>query len=284
MILYKSSKLKFISEFAVVIMFFVISTYFLYLISNFSFKNNVEYFLAYISFLGLLAMFFFSYVYAIALPVYRYTIILQDSSLIYKKADTIIHKFDLSNIESISQKQGSQVFILNLTNKEKFLLPFAIDEMPLFLNTLIKNYNPTANYINKTIKAKRQGPLSILLILIFLPILILPLLLSPYVILLYFLGFLLTFMIQPKYLKISEREIEITNKSKTILINKEEIENIELEHSFVVKSGDFYKCKLYTLKQQYTLSNYDISDIDLYCFLKQWQKTYNKYEETNNLP
>lgn len=43
--------------------------------------------------------------------MYLYTIILQDTSLIYKKADTIIYKFNLSDIEYISQKQFSQVFI-----------------------------------------------------------------------------------------------------------------------------------------------------------------------------
>ena len=283
MSLYKSSKLKFISSFTIVIIFFLLSSSFLYQLLRLSFENIMEYFLAYFIFLGLLFTLFFFYELMRALPIYLYTITLEDSSLIYKKADTIIYKFDLSDIEYISQKQAFQAFQLNLKNKEKFLLPYRIKEMTLFFNTLADNYHPNINYSNQIIKAKKQGFLSILLLSIFFPFLIMPLFLSPYIILLYILGFSIAFMTQPIYLKISDNKLEIINKSKTVVLNKKEV-NIELEHTYIIKYGYFYNCTVSTIEHTYALRNYNISDIDLYCLLNYWQKTHNKYEETNNLP
>jgi hypothetical protein len=209
---------------------------------------------------------------------------LEGSSLIYKKADTIIHKFNLSDIECISQKQSSQMFILNLKNKEKIFLPFGLNEIPLFLNTLADNYHPNIKYNNKTFKAKKQGFISIMLILMFFPFILIPLLFSPYVIVLYIIGFLFTFLVKPKYLKILDDKLEINNRSKTVFLSKEEIKNILLEHTFILRAGHFYQCKLSSINHTYTLDNYDISNIDLYCLLHYWQKAYNKNNETKILP
>jgi len=42
-----------------------------------------------------------------------------------------------------------------------------------------------------------------------------------------------------------EREkLEIKNRSKTVFLSKEEIKNIELEHTFILRVGHFYQCKL----------------------------------------
>ena len=159
-----------------------------------------------------------------------------------------------------------------------------MNDIPLFLNTLSNHYHPSIKYNNQVFKAKKQGFISTLLILIFFPFFIIPLFLSPYIILLYIIGFSFTFFTKPKYLKISDNKLEIKNKSKTVILDLEEIKNIELEHTFIIKSGHFYQCKVSTVNQRYTLGNFEISDIDLYCLLNYWKKTYNKYEETNSLP
>lgn len=232
----------------------------------------MEYILAYFILLGLAFTLLACYVHLKTLPMYLYTIILQDTSLIYKKADTIIYKFNLSDIEYISQKQFSQVFILNLKNKKKVFLPFGVNKIPLFLKTLADNYHPNIKYNNKTFKAKKQGFISIMLILMFFPFILIPLSLSPYVIILYIIGIIFTCLTQPKYLKILYDKLEIRNRSKTVFLSKEEIENIALEHTFVLRVGHFYQCKLSSIDHTYTLGNYDISDIDLYCLLNYWQK------------
>ena len=284
MLLYKLNKFNFIIHFASLIVLFLLPILFVSELINLSFENNVEYILAYFILLGLIFTLLACYAHLRTLPMYLYTITLQGSSLIYKKADTIIHKFNLSDIEYISQKQFSQVFILNLKNKKKVFLPFGLNKIPLFLNTLVDNYHPKIKYNNKIFKAKKQGFISIMLILMFFPFILIPLFLSPYVIFLYIIGFTFTFLTKPKYLKILDDRLEIKNRSKTVFLSKEEIKNIELKHTFIMRVGHFYQCKLSSIDHTYTLDNYNISNIDLYCLLNCWQKTYNKNEETNNLP
>ena len=275
MLLYKFSKFKLLSNFAVVIFFFFLSASFIYQLSRLSFENKMEYFLAYFILLGGLFMLFYLYAYMRALPMFFYSILIQDSSLIYKKADTVVHKFNLSDIESISQKQASQVFILHLKNKERFLLPFEIDENIIndFLHILSNNYHPNINYANHKIKAKKQKGLSIFLVLLFFPFLVIPVLLTPYMLLLYLFGFLFTFMIQPSYLQISDSKLEIINKSKTIILKKQDVRNITLHYGYIINAGIFYKCILSVSNEEtHTLSNYEISDIDLFCLLNHWHK------------
>jgi hypothetical protein len=283
-LLYKLNKFNFIIHFASVIVLFLLPFFFVNKLLELSFENNMEYILAYFIFLGLIFTLLACYAHLKTLPMYRYTIMLEDTSLIYKKADTIIYKFNLSDIEYIAQKQFSQVFILNLKNKKKVFLPFGLNKIPLFLNTLADNYHPKIKYNNHTFKAKKQGFISIMLILMFFPFILIPLLLSPYVVIFYVIGFIFTFFTKPKYLKILDDKLEIKNRSKTVFLSKEEIKKIELEHTFILRVGHFYQCKLSSIDHTYTLDNYNISNIDLYCLLNYWQKTYNKYEETNSLP
>ena len=272
-----------------IIVLFILPFFFVSQFLSFSFENKMEYFLAYFALLGFFTTLFLFFAYIKTFPAYFYTILLEKSSLIYKKADTIIHQFDLSDIEYISQKKY-QVFELNLKNKEKYFLPFGLNNIPLFVNALSDYYHPSIEYNNKIFKANKQGFMSFILILIFFPFLIIPLFISPYILILYLIGFILTLVTTPNYLKISNNKLEINKKSKifisdlTVIIDIEEIKSIELKHTYVIKSGHFYQCKVSTVNKTYTLGGYDISDIDLYCLLNYWQKTYNKNEETNNLP
>jgi len=290
MVLYKLNKFELIIQYISIVTLFLMPFFFINLLIKFSFENKIEYILAYFIFLGLFTNLFFLYTSIKTLPMYRFTILLQKSSLIYKKLDTVIYNFDLSEIEYISQKKHSQVFELNLKNKEKVFLPFGLSEIPLFLNTLSEYYHPSVEYNNKIFKANKQGFMSFILILIFFPFLIIPLFISPYILILYLIGFILTLVTTPNYLKISNNKLEINKKSKifisdlTVIIDLEEIKDIKLEHSYVPRSGHFYQCKLSTVTKTYTLGGFGISDIDLYCLLSYWYKTYNKYEETNNLP
>ncbi len=277
MILYKLNKFELIIHYSSIIVLFILPFFFVFQLLSFSFENKMEYFLAYFALLGFFTTLFLFFAYIKTFPAYFYTISLEKSSLIYKKADTIIYQFDLSDIEYISQKKY-QVFELNLKNKEKYFLPFGLNNIPLFVNALSDHYHPSVEYNNKIFKAKKQGFVSIVLILIFFPFFIFPLFLSPYVILLYIIGFTFVFLTKPKYLKISDNKLEIKNKSNTVILDLEEIKNIELEHTYIIKSGHFYQCKVSTINKKYTLGGYDISDIDLYCLLNYWQQTYNKYE------
>lgn len=280
MVLYKLNRFNFIIHFASVIALFILPFFFVYQLLSLSFENNIEYMLAYFGLLGLFFTLFFFYSQIGTLSTYLYTISLEESSLIYKKADTVIYKFDLSEIEYISQKKHAQVFELNLKNKEKVFLPFGLNDIPLFLNTLSDHYHPSIEYNNKIFKAKKQGFISIALILIFFPFFIIPLFLSPYIIILYLIGFGFALLTTPKYLKISDNKLEINKRSKififdlTVILDVEEIKNIELEHTFIKKYGHFYQCKLSTINDTYTLGNYDISEIDLYCLLNYWQKKH----------
>lgn len=276
MVLYKLNKLNLLIYLISVMALLVFPFLFTYKLLSLSFENNMEYILAYFMLLGLFSNLFFLYAYIETLPICRYTILLQESSLIYKKENTVIYEFNLSDIEYITQKPFTQVFVLNLKNKEKVFLPFGLNEISLFLNTLSDNYHPSMEYNNKVFKAKRQGILSIVLILMFFPFFIIPLFLSPYIILLYLIGFIFTFLTKSKYLKILDDKLEINNRSKIVFLSKEEIKNIVLEHTFILRAGHFYQCKLSSTEHTYTLDNYDISSIDLYCLLNYWKKTNNK--------
>jgi hypothetical protein len=281
-VLYKLNKFELIIQLGAIIVLIVMPFIFLNLILSLSFENEMEYILAYFTFLGLFANLFFLYTSIETLPMYRYTILLEKSSLIYKKAETIIYQFDLSEIEYISQKKHAQVFELNLKNKEKYFLPFGLNDIPLFLNTLSNHYHPSIKYNNQVFKAKKQGFVSTLLILIFFPFFIIPLFLNPYIIVLYIIGFIFTYFSTPMYIRISNHQFEIKKQAKKISLNKEEIKNIELKHTYIIKSGHFYQCKLSTINDTYTLGGFDISDIDLFCLLNYWQKTDIQYEDNPN--
>jgi len=275
MVLYQFSRLKLIGELVVTLIFFINICYFLYLLFELiPLRHGVEYFLSYIAFFGLLSMLFYFYFNLKAFLAYLYTIILQEASLIYKKEDNVLSQFNLSEIESIIQKQASQIFVLHLKNKKKFLLPFRINQMPLFLKTLTDNYYPKKYY--QVIKAKKRRTLSTVLVIVFLPIILLPLLITPYLIFIYLLAFLFTLMVEPDYIKVSDDILEITNKSKTVFIKQENVKSLQLKH-MKMKYGDLHRCMLITTDDKiYTLSNYDVSDIDLYCLLTHWLKNQDR--------
>lgn len=247
--------------------------YFFLALFNNPYVSFSHYFIAYFTLLGFLFTLLFSSAYLPTIPLFKYTILLNAKSLIYKNADITVHQFTLLDIDFITQKPLAQVFVLNLKDKTKVLLPFSIEKKyrVLFIQSLIDNYVPNIDYQEKKIKGKSEALLSFSLIIIFFPFFIFPLFFSPYILLLYIITFTLMYFNRHKHIKIQNDTIELKQGSKTTLILKNEITKIDLKHTYIPKTGHYYQCILSTDKT-YKL-HFDISPIDLYCILMTWKNT-----------